>query len=349
MVITAVGSAVPPALAQDEMWSAFFARHYAGDRRARRIFAGAGVDTRHAVVDPRAEDVSTWGTGARMRRFIAEAVPLGKEAVAAALDAAGLDARDVGLFVVASCTGYATPGVDIQLARDLGMSPRVQRLHIGHMGCYAAIPALGAAADHVIARGVPAVVLCVELPSLHVQARRPDDTDQIVSHALFGDAAAAAVLEPGRPGLEVVEVVAVTDPSAADLMTWEVTDLGFVMGLSARVPDVLAVHLPDAIGGLLERHGLAPADVAGWAVHPGGPRILDVTAAGLGLPASALTDSRAVLRDYGNCSSPTVLLVLERLLPSLREGDHVVAMAFGPGLTLYATLLRVRPPAGPGG
>ena len=79
-----------------------------------------------------------------MERYLAEALPLGKEAVAAALADAGLAAADVGLFAVASCTGYVTPGLDIRLARDLGMAADVQRLFVGHMGCYAALPGLGA-------------------------------------------------------------------------------------------------------------------------------------------------------------------------------------------------------------
>jgi predicted naringenin-chalcone synthase len=141
----------------------------------------------------------------------------------------------------------------------------------------------------------------------------------------------------------VVDVVARTDVSTSELMTWDVTDLGFRMGLSPKVPDVLAQHVLGVVTGLLGRNGLAVEDVAGWAVHPGGRRILEVAQERLSLPDAALRASYDVLRDYGNCSSATVLLVLEQLRHSqpLAPGDPVVAMAFGPGLTLYATLLRV--------
>lgn len=340
--IVGAACAVPPAMDQAQLWDGFFRHHYADDPLARRLWASSGVRTRHGVVNPITEDVSKWSTGARMRRYLAEALPLGKEAVGAALADAGLDATDVGLFVVASCTGYATPGVDILLARDLGMSPGVQRLMIGHMGCYAAIPALGAAADFVRARGRPAVVLCLELTSLHLQPRDPEvSVDQVVSHALFSDAASAVVLLPDsdRSGLELLDVIARTDVSTSDHMTWDVTDRGFRMGLSPRVPHVLARHARPAINDLLAGAGLSIQDVAGWAVHPGGPRILDVVAESLELAAPAMAPSRAVLRDFGNCSSATVLMVLG----SPRErapGDAVVAMAFGPGLTLYAALFR---------
>lgn len=136
-----------------------------------------------------------------------------------------------------------------------------------------------------------------------------------------------------------------TDFTAADQMTWDVTDLGFRMGLSPRVPDVLRRHLAPAVGDLLRPYGLSAPDVAGWAVHPGGPRILDVTREALKLPAGALAPSRDVLARHGNCSSATVLVVLREVARTASPGDHLVAMAFGPGLTLYAALLRVTRPA----
>jgi predicted naringenin-chalcone synthase len=334
-VLTGAGRALPTTIEQSAVWDGFFADHYAGVRAARRVFTSSGVRRRHAVANPLDEDISAWSTGARMQRYVQEALPLGKQAVAAALDDAGLAPGDVGLFAVATCTGYATPGLDIRLASDLGMPPGLQRLLIGHMGCYAALPGLAAVGDYVTARSRPAVLLCCELTSLHVQPP-VRELDQVVAHALFSDAAAAVVLRPGGRGRRLAGVVARTDPSTADHMTWDVTDLGFRMGLSPRVPDVLARHVGDVVGELLAGAGLRTEDVDGWAVHPGGPRILDVVRDHLGLTEEQLAPSRSVLAEHGNCSSATVLLVLEELAD---VDGPVVAMAFGPGLTLYAALL----------
>jgi alkylresorcinol/alkylpyrone synthase len=342
-VLAGTGIAHPAAVRQQDLWDGFFSRHYAGVQRALagRIFGNAGVTTRHGAVSPLVEDVSDWPTSRRMERYLTEALPLGKSAVADALASAGLAPADVGLFAVCSCTGYVTPGLDILLARDLGMSAGTQRLFIGHMGCYAALPGLGVVADFVRSRGRPAVLLCLELTSLHVQPPSAD-AQQIVAHALFSDAAAAAVLLPspggeGR-GYRLLEVASVTDTLAADHMTWDVTDRGFRMGLSPRVPDVLDVYVGPLVEELLERHGLAVGDIDGWAVHPGGPRILDVVQARLGLPDEALAASRAVLDEHGNCSSPTVLMIADALRPA--RPRNVVALAFGPGLTIYAALLK---------
>lgn len=353
--LVGLAHAVPPAMDQQELWDDFFGPRWSesvGAARAERLWKAVEIRTRHAVTDPRVEDVTGWGTAARMRRFADEAPALGKEAVSVACARAGLDATDIGLFAVASCTGYVTPGLDIVLARDLGMGAGVQRLGIGHMGCYAALPGLGSVSDFVTARRRPAVLLCAELTTLHAQTPttegKREASEQLLAHALFADAVAAAVVVPAdvgdtsQPGLDILGVAAVTDPATAPLMTWDVTDLGFRMGLSPRVPDVLAQHVRPLVDGLLAEHGATVANVTGWAVHPGGPRIVDVIAEQCRLRDDQLVASRGILSEYGNCSSATVLMVTQRLLESgtVNDGDLVVQLAFGPGLTLYATLLR---------
>jgi len=340
--ISGFGSAFPPALPQQAAWDEFFSCHYGNSRIARLVWRSAGVESRHSAVDPRLHDLSNTSTAERMRHFAEHAVPLGCEAVRASIEAAGLEPADIDVFTVVSCTGYATPGVDQLVAREIGMPASVQRLHVGHMGCYAALPGLAVVSDAATARDKVGVLLCVELTSLHLQPPT-DDPEQIVAHALFSDAAAAVTVVPGGSGLEVVDVVARTDVGTADLMTWQITDFGFRMRLSSKVPNVLQQHVVGVTTELLQRHDLTVADVAHWAVHPGGPRIVDTVADRLDLPADAMTASREVLRQHGNCSSATTLLVLQRMVDDgrLLRGDHVVAMAFGPGLTLYAVLLRV--------
>ena len=333
-------------LGQREIWDDVFSHRLGGSPLAKAIFLRAGIGTRHTVVDPRVTDVSGWTTGQRMQAYVELARGLGRDAVSRALAAAGVRAEDVGLFVVVSCTGYSTPGLDLMIADDLGLPLKLRRLVVGHMGCYAAVPGLAAAADFVRVHAVPAVVLCVELPTLHVQpSTDPRDLQTVVCHALFADAAAAVVIEPDAPaGLEILDTAAVTAPGSAPLMTWEVTDHGFRMGLSPKVPDVLHGQVRDAVQSLIGPFGLAPEDVTGWAIHPGGRRIVDVVEQRLHLDPGQVADSRAVLHGYGNCSSPTVLMVLDgiRRHQQLGSGDAVIAMAFGPGLTLYSALLRAR-------
>lgn len=341
--IVGIGSAFPPTLDQQQAWDGFFASHYSDSRLARRVWRTAGIDQRHSAIDPSVENLSSATTGARMERFAQLAVPLACDAVMNTLNASGLTAGDVDVFTVVSCTGYVTPGVDILVAHELGMPASLQRLHVGHMGCYAALPALAATSDAASARGKIGVMLCVELTSLHIQPPT-DDLEQIVAHALFSDAAAALAIVPDRPGLEVIDVMSSTDSTTSDLMTWRITDLGFRMRLSNQVPAMLDKHVFALITQLLNRHDLSITDVDHWAIHPGGPRIIDTVARRLGLPDAATTASRETLRSHGNCSSATTVLVLKELSDrnDIRPGQHVVAMAFGPGLTLYSILLRAR-------
>jgi predicted naringenin-chalcone synthase len=196
--VAGIGTALPDQrFTQDELWSGAYAQSCGGGPVHRRLFRGAGVQQRHLVVNPLVEDVSGWSTGERMRRYVTEALPLGKEAVGAALADANLAAEDVGLFAVTSCTGYATPGIDIRTAASLGMAADVQRLVVGHMGCYAALPGLGAVADFTAARQRPSVLLCLELTSLHVQ---PPATELVLDRLRARQARHVVLLAFG-PGL----------------------------------------------------------------------------------------------------------------------------------------------------
>jgi alkylresorcinol/alkylpyrone synthase len=360
--VVGTGAAFPPSHSQRDLWTGFFAEHYGKTAVARRVWENCGVDRRHGVADPRVDDLSGASTEVRMRRFVSDGVPLAVEAVERCLGVAGLAPSEIGHLTVVTCTGYGSPGLEVGLATELRLDPRVQRLHVRDMGCYAAIPALVSTADAVTVRGGVGIVLCLELTSLHIQPPT-DDVAQVVAHALFSDAAVAiAVLPSGRSraaadghpaaaaksseadrGFQLVDVASITVPSDARLMSWDVTSAGFRMGLSPEVPAALERHVEPTVGDLLARHGMEVEDVRGWAVHPGGPAILDVIEAQLTLPREALRESRGVLREHGNCSSTTVLLVLERIgrERDLEDGDAVIAMAFGPGLTLYAALLRV--------
>lgn len=371
--IKALASAVPPARSQEDLWDGFFRDHFRGVKWAERIYRSAGPHFRHPAIDPTVEDISQWSTAARMRRYLSEAMPLAKQAASQVLSGTFTDASEVGLLAVVSCTGYSTPGLDICLARDLGLPADAQRLLIGHMGCHAALPALGIVSDWVAQRGRPALLVSVELSSLHLQPEQLNEhggacAGDVLAHALFSDAAAAVLVGPadkdgdGAPvvwrddgavgtgaasarharSFTVVGVEACTDLASAGEITWEITDTGFRMGLGRSVPQVVGAHVRPTVERLLGRVGLGIDDVRVFGAHPGGSAVLDAVAKALSLGPGGMDASRRALADYGNCSSATILLVLEELLSDhhLSAGDHVVLLAFGPGLTIYAALLE---------
>lgn len=346
--ISSVNAALPAAALEQADLPDMLPAGHTGEQVLRKVVAGSGIRKRHMAVDPRAEDVAYWSTSTRMRRFQDEGLPLATEAVSGALDQAGVTPEEVGLLCLVSSTGYGTPGVDSRLLRDLGMRPSTRRLVVGHMGCFAALPGLAVCTDFAGHHSEPAVLLNLELSSLHLQPP-PWDTEQFVINSLFGDAAVAMVVEnaaertAGRgPAPLVVGLASHTAYEHEEHMAWEVGDAGFKMGLTAAVPDLIAACLPELVTELLSPHGLTTEAIDWWAVHPGGRRIIDAAEESLSLSPSAVLPSRHVLQEYGNCSSaglPLVIAELQRTMP-LAPGEHGVAMTFGPGLTLCTALLR---------
>jgi predicted naringenin-chalcone synthase len=283
-------------------------------------------------------------TKVRMDRYAAEAGPLALAAAARALAEAGIDASEVTHLVTCSCTGFANPGVDLELIGRLGMPASVARTHVGFMGCHGAFNALRVAEAFVAARpeSVPLVV-CVELCSLHFQYGPRSDV--IVANSIFADGAAAVVGgHPSRRGTTAAPVWQLERqwssvlPESRDEMGWTIGDHGFEMNLSAAVPATVARHLPATVAAGLAAAGLLPTDIGSWAVHPGGPRVLAAVEEALALPPAALAISREVLAEHGNMSSATILFILERLVRGDAAGT-CVAMAFGPGLTAELALL----------
>jgi alkylresorcinol/alkylpyrone synthase len=339
--VQALGTAMPDyVFKQTEAVEDLFARQPGWDPAWAEVFANAGVERRASVVDLRY--LARPGTTAeRMRIFAPAARRLGAEAARRALERAGPGAAaEVGDLLAVSCTGYSGPGLDIHLAVDLELGQRVQRLAIGHMGCYAALPALRAAAALATASGRRALVTCVELCTLHVQPLRT--REDAVYLALFGDGAAAALVGPDGDGPTVVDAATVTVPRSEERMGWQILDHGFQMWLSPRVPALVEREVGRLVEDLLQPHGLVAGDVAHWAVHPGGPEIVDRVQRRLGLADAQTARSREVLADGGNRSSATVLFILEQLLDSgeVEPGQWIVALAFGTGLTLEALLLQ---------
>ena len=312
------------------------------DPAARAVFARmaarAGIGHRWSVLPATASGGSPVaadgfygagfpGTAARMAIY-ADAAPA---LAMAAIDglAAAHDLGTVTHLVVASCTGFVAPGIDQIVATRLGLSPAVERLLVGFMGCYAAVAALRSA-RHIV-RSDPAarvLVVTVELSTLHLR----DETalEPLLAMLQFGDGAAAALVSAAPGGIELGRPFAAALPDSADLIRWTITDQGFAMHLSGAVPGRIAAALADAA--FVETlTGGRPAAALDWAVHAGGRSILDAVAHALALPDEALAASRAVLADNGNMSSSTLMFVLAREIArgSARSG---VALAFGPGL-----------------
>lgn len=277
-------------------------------------------------------------TSERMRVYGEEAPELAREACRCALTEAGVEAAAVTHLVTVSCTGFAAPGVDIALIRGLGLPATTERVHVGFMGCHGALNGLRVARALAAAEPHATVLVCaVELCSIHYHYGW--DPKRVVANALFGDGAGAAVVRADGPAdaWQLAAHGACLFPDSAYAMTWDIGDHGFDMTLSTKVPNLIARHLPPWLDGWLSRHGLTVDRVGSWAVHPGGPRVLNAVTDALGLDAAVTQHSHDVLTRHGNMSSPTILFILDRLR---RAGSPLpcVALGFGPGLAVEAAL-----------
>jgi predicted naringenin-chalcone synthase len=322
-----------------------------------RLAGTSGIDFRHSVVPdyartdpaefvffPKSWDLEPFpSTARRMHAYEAASVPLAAEAAGRALAAAGTAAAEVDHIILCTCTGFFAPGPDIHLMHRLGLRRNVERTVIGFMGCHAGFNGLRVA-DHIVRARPEAVVLlvCVELCSLHYQKRPVPEL--VVANTLFADGSAAVVCGSSNrfphAGAGVQALASAVHPGSSEQMAWRIGDTGFEMRLAPTVPSTLQREAPAFVDALLDRARLRRTDVAAWALHPGGQRILEAVAAALELGDAAVEPSFSVLRRFGNMSSGTILFVIAEHLRDGALPGPLVVLGFGPGLTIEGAVLE---------
>ena len=322
-------------------------------RLLKVLYRKSGVQSRKTVlphriatkwIDPEVVGEGSMGptTAERMEFYKDHALPLAREASSHAIQDARLDVKKISHLVTVSCTGFAAPGCDIELINSLELPATTQRVNVGFMGCHGAINGLRVAQAFVGADPNAHVLLCAtECCSLHYRFRW--DPDRFLGNALFADGSAALVCASDRGGNErdwnLMATGSTLIPDSQDALQWDVGDHGFEMYLSPTIPELIEANLKPWLGRWLGEQDLSIDDVRGWAVHPGGPRILQAVQNCLDLSNDDLAISRAILAEHGNMSSPTLLFILNQM----RERSDLrpcVALGFGPGLIAEAALLR---------
>ena len=310
---------------------------------AQRVFRNAAVRTRYGcrpLLDL-AHPLSVTEASACYQHY---ARTLGEQVARECLAQAAIDPNTVDLVITTSCTGFMIPSLDAYLANALGFSAHVKRLPVTELGCAAGAAALARASDYLRAFPTHTVlVVAVELPSLTFQVRDLSAAN-VVSSALFGDGAVAVLLRGeavvGNPRIIATESTLFSQTTG--LMGFELKDAGLHIVLSAEIPEVVCEQVPGLLDQFLGRQGLAVTDLTHFLLHPGGRRVLDGLGQCLGLSTEQIAVSQTILRDYGNLSSASVLFILDRFLTTerTRSGDLGLLLAFGPGFSAEALLLR---------
>ncbi|MBL0882548.1 MAG: type III polyketide synthase [Chitinophagaceae bacterium] len=245
--------------------------------------------------------------------------------------------KEITHLITVSCTGMTAPGLDIKLVEELKLNKNIFRTSVNFMGCYAAIHALKLA--DMIAQGTPnanIIIVAVELCTLHFQTTANEDN--IGSSLLFADGCAAVLLSNNIHREQKIRIdgfysqIAIEGKSD---MAWELGSKGFQMKLSGYIPQLIEADIESLLSGALEERGMTKESIHHWCIHPGGKRILDSIQRKLNLSSDSLMQSRTVLNEYGNMSSPTILFVLKRFFENnYRSNENILGMAFGPGLTM---------------
>ena len=355
--ITAIETAVPGNCFSQDTLAAFYMAttdDEADKRKIKIVSARTGIQKRYSVVNDFEEKSSEFelfdrsrdreaGLSERMQVYKKYATQLSLDAIRQIRD---FDEKKQSIthLITVTCTGLFAPGLDIELIRELNLNPEIQRSSVNFMGCNAAIIALKNA--DAICRSQPnanVLVICTELCTIHFQKRYNDD--YLLSNLIFGDGA-AAVMVSSRPDatyfgkkIEINRFNSMVLHNGYRDMAWQLSETGFIMSLTSYVPGLIKENILPLLGEI----GLVPSDIAHWAIHPGGKKIVDDFATALQLDKTLLAEAYDVLKNYGNMSSPTVLFVLTQVLKkaaSAAVGEKLFAAAFGPGLSIETMQLQ---------
>ncbi len=317
-------------------------------RKLDFLYRKSGIDSRHSVLDDfQKEKVSDFtffpknkelhpfpGTAARMQVFEEKGPELAEQAVRSALQQANVEAKSLTHLILISCTGMVAPGLELDLMRRLDIPSSVERYCIHFMGCYAAFTGLRLADQLVKANPNSRVlVVSVELCTLHFQKEYTEDN--LLANSLFGDGAAAALVMQSEKGLQIKNYFSEVLWEGEKDMAWKIGDFGFEMRLSQYIPSLLNQGIR-RLRDLFEAK-FNFSKVRHVAIHPGGKQILIQVQEAFGLSPEVNSHALEVLRTCGNMSSASILFVLERMLQDSSIQGDILALGFGPGLTLETT------------
>lgn len=288
----------------------------------------------------------------RLNKYKEVAVPLVTDICKRAISQAGVPLDKICKLVVVSSTGFLGPSLDCELIKNLNLPRSTDRTLVGFMGCAAAMNGYRIAMDYVRTNpGKYALMVCVEISSVHTTFK--NSINDAILHAIFADGAAACVLSAKKASEFSKGELAIVDDhgwlmeGTEDGITLAINDDGISCTLSKYLPQYIAKNMGGFVDTFLAKHKFSRSDVEFWAIHPGGRRIIEEAQNGLGVSESQAADSWAVLDNFGNMLSPSVMFVLERIFKKNKEaiarGESGyklgLAFSFSPGVGAEGIML----------
>lgn len=309
-----------------------------------RLAAHTSIEKRHFVI-PLKDILKHPGVKARTEYYLQAGTSLAVSAIKQALANAQLTARDIQHFILVSCTipTVILPGMDAHLVNALDMPYNVRRLPIAQMGCHGGATSLAQAYQYLRAYPQDNVLICsLELCSLNEQ---PEDTDasSFISKALFGDGCAAVVMRGDElaSGPRMLATNQHLVPGTLTDICYLNDDLGNHFATNREVLRGVKQGFP-IISAFLADQGYDTSDLDFLVLHTGGPRVMNMAVAELGVAEQFVAASRESLREVGNLSSATVIDVLKRTFERYRPEDGAIGLllGYGPGTTIEMALIE---------
>lgn len=323
-------------------------------QRIRRVYDKTRINERHLAINPtdpefRAFSQERATIRQRMNLYLEHAAPLAVDVARRALGAVPGEVQ-VGLLVFVTSTGFIAPGVDVAVIKELGLPRTTSRVVVNFMGCAAAMNGIRMATDFVRANpDKKALVVCLEISS--VNAVFADDINEVITHSLFGDGCGAVVVgasEVHHPipagNIVIRDTFSHLLDDAEDGIVLGVNHNGITCELAANLPGYIYRGVDPVISAILRSHGLDKSDIELWAIHPGGPKIIDESAHSLGIDPARAEASWDILARYGNMLSVSLIFVLEQMAKRTADANKVstgIAFSFAPGVTLEGLLFDI--------
>lgn len=274
--------------------------------------------------------------------YVENALAILEQAGRQAIEDAGLAPDAIDSVVCISTTGLSTPSLEARLIGRLGLRNNVRRLPVFGLGCAGGVIGLARAAD--LARAYPGSKVLVMVVELCALTFRAQDTSKanVIASALFGDGAAAVVLQSGEgvenPILTVGRMAEHTWPEDDQVMGWTIEEDGFGVLFSKDIPGIVGTRVRPLIDRFLEDNSLGWEDLDGTVLHPGGSKVLEAFSQSIPVPQDDLRRGAEVLETSGNMSAVTVLAVLRRTLNDGAGGRRLM-VGLGPGFSVGMGLL----------
>ena len=324
---------------------------FAKDRKEKKyiksIYEDSGIKKRYSVLSKFNDFLSLKSTKERNDLYIKESKTLITKLIEKTFkNSKNLKPQDITHIITVTCTGFYTPGIDLQIINEFSIPQNVERYHLGFMGCFGAFPAIKMANQLCqIHKDANVLVICLELCTIHFQLK--SDLDTLLANSLFADGAAAAIVSNTKDAMsKSININKMSNhiiSQGQDDMAWSIGDNGFDMVLSKYVSKIIGKNIQKVVSEDLKNFNLEFSQINSWAIHPGGKTVLENVKNAINISDERMIESKDILYNYGNMSSASILFVLEAIFKKnpIEEKKEIFALAFGPGLTVETASLTL--------